>query len=79
MPNARDFTKREFEAALNRNGFTRPAHSILEYVALAPPCETIHVCPLNAGSRRRDQLAYLIRKQHRFEAGRVLSVSDLHE
>ena len=57
---ARDLTKQQFLAALERNGFSKPG--FLGYVECKlPNGGTVSICRHNAGSRLRDQLAYLLR------------------
>jgi hypothetical protein len=57
---ARDLTKQQFRAALDRNGFSRPG--FLGYVECKLPTGgTLSICRHNAGSNLRDQLAYLLR------------------
>lgn len=51
----RDMTQKQFDAACARYGFKR---TFLGYYAVTP---NLHVYKFNAGDRRRDQLAYLIR------------------
>ena len=56
----RDMTERQFQAALAKHGFGEVGH--FGYVALPEPHSNVHVSLLNAGERRRDQLAYLLRE-----------------
>jgi hypothetical protein len=57
--NARDLTKQQFLAALERNGFSKPG--FLGYVECKlPNGGTVSICRHNAGPRLRDQLAYLL-------------------
>ncbi len=53
----RDMTQAEFDRACERYGFER---GMLGYYHLADT--PVSVCVLNAGLRRRDRLAYLIRE-----------------
>lgn len=57
MQQARDMTKAEFQAALERGGFK--AEGFMGYYRL--PIPDLHTCVsiFNAGERRRDQIAYL--------------------
>ena len=62
----RDLTAKQFERALVRHDFTREEFSFMGYV-----CDNVtgvHICPLNAGDRRRDQLAYLLAQRKRWQA-----------
>ena len=59
MSTAEDITKAQFKAACKRHGFVSAGY--LGYYSL--PETTVSVSVLNAGKRRRDQLAYLIQKQ----------------
>lgn len=65
MKTTRDMSQKEFAAACKRYGFVGP--SFLGYYKLAPPFSHVHVCALNAGSRRRVQLANLLQYQARYE------------
>lgn len=58
----RDMTKSQFAAAARRAGFT--PRGFMGYYAL--PCG-VEVSILNAGDRRRDQLAYLHAMQAKHE------------
>jgi hypothetical protein len=58
-----DMSKREFESALKRRGFKYTG--FLGYVDVG---DGLHVCPRNAGTNRRAQLAYLIRKKEEIES-----------
>ena len=58
----RDMTQKQFETALKKNGIS--PRGFLGYHTV---CKGVSVCALNAGSRRRDQLAYLLREQQRIE------------
>lgn len=60
----RDLTAAQFAAALKRHGF-EPV-GFLGYFRL--PGTRRYVSALNAGPRRRDQLAYLIRQRDRTPA-----------
>ncbi len=53
----RDLTRTQFVAALKRGGFG--PEGIFGYVRLPEPYSHTTVSLLNAGTRRRDQLAYL--------------------
>ena len=55
----RDMSERQFRAALARYGFT--AAGFMGYYNLGIPGRRVHASILNAGDRRRDQLAYLLR------------------
>lgn len=64
---ARDLTRKEFEAALQRNGMC-PSPFGAGYVCVYRAPLT-HVYPGNAGPYRRDQLAYLIEQQEQMRQG----------
>ena len=57
MSQSRDMSKAQFDAACKKRGFT-PA-GFMGYYNIG---HGTSVCKLNAGSRRRSQLAYLIRE-----------------
>lgn len=58
----RDLTKRQFLAALERNGFRNKG--IWGYVEFSIPAGgTYSICRFNAGPRLREQLAYLLRRR----------------
>ena len=59
MSNAKDMTKAQFRTACEKYGF-KP-QLFLGYYEL--PGTNTQVSILNAGNRRRDQLAYLIQQQ----------------
>ena len=59
----RDLTKAQFDAACQRNGFR--AVGWLGYYDLGLSVQ-VHCSILNAGSRRRDQIAYLISERGRW-------------
>lgn len=61
----RDMTRAQFRAACERAGFKGPG--LLGYCRLVPPYDNTHVSILNAGERRRDQLAYLHAQQAKQE------------
>jgi hypothetical protein len=63
----RDLTRAQFWAACERAGFTRTEVSFMGYYRLAPPFQNTSVSILNAGDRRRDQLAYLHAEQAKQE------------
>lgn len=55
----RDLTKAQFDAACKRHGFKR------EFMGYYSVGNGVSVYARNAGERRRDQLAYLIREAAR--------------
>jgi hypothetical protein len=61
----RDMTQAEFNAACKRHGIG--PHEFFGYhqVTGTPGGGGLNVCAYNAGSRRRDQLAYLLKMQAR--------------
>ncbi len=64
---ARDMTKKQFDEACEKHGFKR--EGFLGYYKVT---DTLSASILNAGPRRRDQLAYLINardKQNRKKEG----------
>lgn len=61
----RDLSEQQFLDAAKKRGF---APSAMGYWRLAPPCGNTSVYRFNAGDRRRDQLAYLVREQQKAEA-----------
>jgi len=63
---AKDMTERQFREACERNGIApRPDFMGYHQVTGWPEMQGLRVCARNAGSRRRDQLAYLIRCRER--------------
>jgi hypothetical protein len=57
----RDLTSKQFERALVRHNFGRLRYG---FFGCVHDNETgYNVCPLNAGDRRRDQLAYLLQER----------------
>lgn len=61
---ARDFSQREFDERCRKHGFS-PAGFAGYYVISESPRRLVSV--LNAGTRRRDQLAYLLRESRRYD------------
>jgi len=68
---ARDMSQAQFDAALKRHNIRRDWFGY--YVVTWKPNGTprLHVYAGNAGPRRRSQLAYLLREQHRDELREV--------
>lgn len=62
----RDISIKNFHAACKRHGF-KPQHILGYYDIGQGACVSI----LNAGSRRRDQLAYLIREAKKVAGNKV--------
>lgn len=62
MAQSRDLTKAQFDAACERRGFKRTG--FMGYYEIG---YNTSVSVLNAGRRRRDQLAYLIREAGKAE------------
>lgn len=58
---ARDMTQKQFDAALARYGMRDEGFA--GYVNINVPCCHVMVSKLNAGTNRRAQLAYLLRKR----------------
>lgn len=65
MAETRDMSKKEFGAACERRGFE--PEGVMGYYRLNLPGRHHCVSVYNAGDRRRDQLAYLIREQEKAE------------
>jgi hypothetical protein len=61
----RDLTQVEFSAALQRHGIGPRDFLGYHKVTGTPSGGGLTVCAYNAGSRRRDQLAYLLKMQAR--------------
>lgn len=59
----RDLTEQQFLAALEREGFGKP--QAMGYCDLGLPDRKVSCSIWNAGSRRRDQLAYLQQMRRR--------------
>ena len=59
----KDMTKRQFRTALNRRGF-----GSFEFFGYVRCPSGVHVCRFNAGDNRREQLAYLIKQNAKWEA-----------
>lgn len=71
MTTSRDLTERQFLAALKRNGMD-PVPYGMGYINVTPDGRGggLHVYRFNGGDRRRDQLAYLLAEQERWEDSR---------
>jgi hypothetical protein len=67
MSTARDMTQRQFDEACAKLGFVRHSGGLFGYYTLPSPKVNVSVSIRNAGKRRRDQLAYLI-KQDRVQS-----------
>lgn len=65
---SRDMTQKQFDAALKRHGMVDLG--FMGYVRIKSPVRdaATNVSAWNAGDRRRDQLAYLIKAKDRYEA-----------
>lgn len=61
----RDMSKAQFEEALARHGMRHVG--FMGYVELGIPGRRVSCSLWNAGKRRRDQLAYLLREKERYE------------
>lgn len=61
----RDMSKKQFEEALERNGFKR--EGFMGYVNLGIEGQHVAVSHHNAGENRRAKLAYLLKKRAEFE------------
>ena len=71
MNRPRDLTDKQFFAALARNGF-RPRFNPLGYVEIIDgPAKGLNICAFNAGTRKRDMLAYLKREKREWEERRA--------
>ena len=62
---SRDMSAAQFKAALKRNGMA-PEFAGYVKVATTANGSALSVYARNAGPRRRDQIAYLLREQERF-------------
>lgn len=60
----RDMTKTEFDRRVAELGFRR---ELMGYYRLPAPYDRVSVCAANAGNRRRDRLAYLLKCLEREE------------
>lgn len=61
---SKDMSKREYLAALARYGMKSADYPFdFGYVDVGIPGHKLHICASNAGPRRRDQLAYLLRER----------------
>lgn len=60
----RDLTEQQFNAALRRNGMRRGHFGYVVVTTRPDGSDGLHVYAGNAGDRRRDQLAYLLRKRN---------------
>ncbi len=66
MSRVRDMTQAQFLAALKRHGWSEAG--FMGYVNMPlPGGGSMNVSKLNAGSRRRDQLAYLLKARERHD------------
>jgi len=75
----RDLSNRQFRAALKRHGMTEGG--VMGYVDLGIPGQWVSVSKWNAGTNRRDQLAYLLRARERYEkeAEKLRAIAAAHE
>jgi hypothetical protein len=65
---ARDLSKKQLHARLAKFGITLPRYSFGGYYEVTTNRGTINVSAWNTGTRRRDQLAYLLNEQAKFNA-----------
>lgn len=65
----RDLSVAQFEKKCREYGFTRDG--FLGYFNLGIPNQSVHVSILNAGPKRRSQLAYLIQQRDKHLKGPV--------
>jgi hypothetical protein len=69
-------TKKQFDEACARHGFEpHPSWSPFASMGYYKLPSGVNVSILNAGSRRRDQLAYLIRESERDQARKELAAT----
>ena len=64
MARARDMTQAQFDKACKKHGFK--SQGVMGYYSLGPTVPNGSASVFNAGSRRRDQLAYLIQSRDKF-------------
>jgi len=62
----RDLTELQFRAALRRNGMQPVALGYVAVTSKSDGCCELDVYAPNAGPRRRDQLAYLLRERDQY-------------
>ena len=65
-----DLSQKQLETRLAKFGITRPRYSFGGYYEVTTNKGTINISALNAGTRHRDQLAYLLNEQARWNARR---------
>lgn len=64
----RDLSKKQLDARLAKFGIVPPSIPFMGYYDVPTNKGLIGVSALNAGARRRDQLAYLLNEQAKFNA-----------
>jgi hypothetical protein len=64
----RDLSQKQLDTRLAKFGITRPRYGFGGYYEVATNRGTINISAWNAGDRRRDQLAYLLNEQARWNA-----------
>ena len=67
----RDLSQKQLEARLVKFGITRSTYNFGGYYEVATNRGTINISAWNAGTRRRDQLAYLLNEQAKWNAKKV--------
>ena len=72
----KDLSQKQLVARLAKFGITRPTYSFGGYYEVATNGGTINISALNAGTRRRDQLAYLPSEQARRNAKKDRATDD---
>ncbi len=66
----RDLSQKQMEKRLATFGITRPTYSLGGYYDVTTNRGAINISAWNAGPRHRDQLAYLVNEQARWNAKR---------
>lgn len=64
----RDLSQKQLDVRLARFGIVPPSIPFMSYYDVPTNKGLIGICARNAGTRRRDQLAYLLNEQARFNA-----------
>ena len=64
----RDLSQKQLETRLAKFGITRSRYTFGGYYEVTTNRGTINISSWNAGTRRRDQLAYLLNEQAKWNA-----------
>ena len=67
----RDLSQKQLEARLAKSGIVKPSIPFMEYYDVPTNRGLVGISALNAGTRRRDQLAYLLNEQAKWNAKKV--------